>query len=161
MNNTYERPKTKLKVFLETADGEGQNASFFMHAGDKLSTLLNGANLFIEMENEAGENVLVSKSFIWRVTADENAQKTKRESAGGEKWRHHSQDPYILLGITSEATDEQVREAYHAMARAYHPDKLLGLDLPPILVEQGSSIFQKVTAAYKLINEQRRKSSAA
>ena len=161
MNSTYERPKTKLKVFLETADGEGQNVSFFLHAGDKISTLLNGGSLFIEVENDAGETVLVSKSFIWRVTADENAQKTKRESAGGEKWRHHSQDPYILLGVSSGATDDQVREAYHAMARAYHPDKLVGLDLPAILVEQGSSIFQKVTAAYKTITEQRRKSSAA
>ena len=31
-------------------------------------------------------------------------------------------DPYSVLGITPEATDEEVKQAYRTLARKYHPD---------------------------------------
>ena len=30
--------------------------------------------------------------------------------------------PYKILGVTEQATDEEVKRAYHAMAAKYHPD---------------------------------------
>lgn len=30
-------------------------------------------------------------------------------------------DPYKVLGISRDATDEQVKEAYREMAKKYHP----------------------------------------
>lgn len=32
-------------------------------------------------------------------------------------------DPYALLGIRPDATQEEIRHAYHLAARKYHPDK--------------------------------------
>ena len=32
-------------------------------------------------------------------------------------------DPYAVLGIEKNATDEQVKEAYRELARKYHPDR--------------------------------------
>ena len=32
------------------------------------------------------------------------------------------QDPYRVLGISPEATDEEVKKAYRALAKKYHPD---------------------------------------
>ena len=31
-------------------------------------------------------------------------------------------DPYKLLGVDYEATDQEIKKAYHALARKYHPD---------------------------------------
>ncbi len=31
-------------------------------------------------------------------------------------------DPYSVLGITPQATDDEVKQAYRALARKYHPD---------------------------------------
>lgn len=31
-------------------------------------------------------------------------------------------DPYKVLGISSDATDEEVKKAYRELSRKYHPD---------------------------------------
>lgn len=36
-----------------------------------------------------------------------------------------SEDPYIVLGIEVDATDDQIRKAYYRLAKLHHPDKVL------------------------------------
>ncbi len=54
-------------------------------------------------------------------------------------------DPYSVLGITSDATDEEVKNAYRALARKYHPDNY-GDDNP--LKDLANEKMQEVNAAY-------------
>ncbi len=39
-------------------------------------------------------------------------------------------DPYEVLGVSPAASDEKLKEAYHSLCSANHPDKLQGLGLP-------------------------------
>ena len=32
------------------------------------------------------------------------------------------QDPYRVLGVSPQATDDEVKQAYRALAKKYHPD---------------------------------------
>lgn len=36
-------------------------------------------------------------------------------------------DPYKVLGVTKEATDDEVKKAYRKMAMKYHPDRVAGM----------------------------------
>ena len=32
------------------------------------------------------------------------------------------QDPYRVLGVSPQATDDEIKKAYRALAKKYHPD---------------------------------------
>lgn len=60
---------------------------------------------------------------------------------------------YKILGVTPDATDEEVKKAYRQMAVTHHPDKVshLGEDVQHAAKEK----FQQVQAAYDEIKKQR------
>jgi DnaJ like chaperone protein len=60
---------------------------------------------------------------------------------------------YKILEITADASNEEVKKAYHRMAIKYHPDKVahLGEDIRNAAKEK----FQKLNAAYGGIKKQR------
>lgn len=61
-------------------------------------------------------------------------------------------DPYTILGISSDATDEEVKNAYRALARKYHPDNY-GDDNP--LKELANEKMQEINSAYDEIMRMR------
>ena len=60
-------------------------------------------------------------------------------------------DPYKVLGITRDASDEEVKKAYRKLSRKYHPDA--NIDNPH--KEQAEEMFKIVQAAYKQIMDER------
>ena len=61
-------------------------------------------------------------------------------------------DPYSVLGVKPTATDDEVKKAYHNLARKYHPDKY-GDDNP--LRDIAQEKMQEINAAYDEINRMR------
>ncbi len=61
-------------------------------------------------------------------------------------------DPYSILGVSKNATDEEVKAAYHELARKYHPDNYTD-DNP--LKELASEKMQEINAAYDEIQKMR------
>ena len=61
-------------------------------------------------------------------------------------------DPYSILGVSSDATDEEVKNAYRALARKYHPDNY-GDDNP--LKDLANEKMQEINSAYDEIQRMR------
>ena len=55
---------------------------------------------------------------------------------------HDCEDPYELLGVAPGADVDEIRRAYHALAKRWHPDRT-GTDT--------TFIFQRLTAAYEML----------
>ena len=56
--------------------------------------------------------------------------------------------PYDVLGIPSTATAEEIKAAYHFMARQYHPDKTKSSD---------NETFVQIQNAWECLNSSRRR----
>ena len=56
-------------------------------------------------------------------------------------------EPYSVLGITPNATDEEVTKAYKELAKKYHPDNFQNSPL----LEFANEKMQEINEAYDLI----------
>jgi hypothetical protein len=60
-------------------------------------------------------------------------------------------DPYKVLNISKDATDEEVKKAYRELARKYHPDNYAGNPLSDLVEEK----MKEINEAYDQIQKER------
>jgi|APHig6443718053_1056840.scaffolds.fasta_scaffold21762_2 molecular chaperone DnaJ len=64
-------------------------------------------------------------------------------------------DPYRILGVASSATDDEIKKAYRALSKKYHPDANLDHQ------EQAEEKFKEVQEAYQQIVAMREKGTSS
>ena len=64
-------------------------------------------------------------------------------------------DPYSVLGVARNATDIEIRAAYHALVAKYHPDKYQGNPLEGLAAEKMAGINR----AYEILSDPARRAA--
>lgn len=62
-------------------------------------------------------------------------------------------DPYKILGVSRDASDEEIKKAYRALSRKYHPDA--NINNPN--KAQAEEMFKTVQQAYNQIMKEKGK----
>ena len=64
---------------------------------------------------------------------------------------NNEMDPYKVLGVGRDATDDEIKKAYRDLARKYHPDAYVNNPLADLAQEK----MKQVNEAYDLIQKER------
>ncbi len=66
-------------------------------------------------------------------------------------------DPYSILGVSPNASDDEIKKAYRALSRKYHPDSYADNPLADLAEEK----FKEVQDAYKQIMDERERGQSS
>lgn len=64
-------------------------------------------------------------------------------------------DAYAALGVSADASDQEVKKAYRKLMSEYHPDKLIGQGLPEDMIKGATERSQEIQNAYARIKKHR------
>lgn len=68
-----------------------------------------------------------------------------------------SDDPYLILGVDENISDEDLKLAYRRSATANHPDMMIAKGVPPELMGLANHKMAMINRAYAEIREERRR----
>jgi len=106
---------------------------------------LNGATAFIEFEPYGGEKRYIAKAQLAAV----KPLGVPRVPALQARLRENGEfDPYAVLGLAHGAARDEIREAYVALAKAYHPDRYANVVLPPEVADYLAAMARRINAAH-------------
>ena len=75
----------------------------------------------------------------------------RAENVGSDK-----ADPYQILGVAHDASNEAVRSAYRRLVRENHPDKLIAEGMPEEFISVANDKLAAINVAYDNIEKERK-----
>jgi DnaJ-domain-containing protein 1 len=145
-----------VEVEIALRDGQRLKGKLILTPGRSLPEVLNGTATFVEFQPVDGEHTFIAKSALHCVTPT-NVPPTPDLWAGPTQGTTF--DPYAILGIDSDSTREQAREAYLELAKAYHPDRYAATDLPQEVRNYLAIMVRRINAAHDALQTEQRRTA--
>jgi DnaJ like chaperone protein len=64
-------------------------------------------------------------------------------------------DPYVILGVSYVAEDEEIRRTYRRLVRENHPDSLIARGVPAEFIKMATDKLAAINNAYEKIQQER------
>lgn len=62
-------------------------------------------------------------------------------------------DPFLILGLTARAPDDEVKRVYRSLVREHHPDRLIAKGVPQELIGLATARMSAINAAFDQISD--------
>jgi hypothetical protein len=143
---SHEQAAIAVEIVLD--DGAIEAGRLLVPASRSAFDVLNGAALFLEFEPYEGDKRFIAKAALKSVkllagAKPANLAQKVRDLDGFE--------PHAVLGIQHGAEWDDVRAAYLARAKTYHPDRFANAELPPDVTSYLSGMLRRINAAYSAL----------
>lgn len=147
-NRHGEIEKVAISVELTMKSGEIVAGRLQLPTTRSLGDELNAPGGFLELESFTGDKYFLAKSQVLSIRSMivPRADQLTRNSKAAEGF-----DPHAVLQVPPGADRETVRNAYHRLAKIYHPDRFAGLELPSEVTDYLSAVARRVNVAYSVM----------
>jgi hypothetical protein len=145
------RKQNSVPVLVEVliADGSLMKGTVLVQRDKSLKDVFSGTDQFIEFECMVNGDMVLGKAAIATVRA---AKQIKTDQLERKLKMLEKSDAFAVLKLPKTASREQARDAYLAMARAYHPDRFAGFELPAEVSEYLNAMARSINSAYSELN---------
>lgn len=102
-----------------------------------------------------GEVHPAEMEFLARVSAIFGFSHDDFERLCASYDRPETSSPYKVIGVSQDATDDEIKKAYRKLIVVNHPDKLIAQGLPQEFIDLANEKVAAINAAYDTIKKQR------
>lgn len=152
-----EQAEGPVSVEITLEDGQELRGKLMLPPGRALTEVLNSAAAFVEFEPTRGQRMYIAKSALQCVKPMNGPPAPKLAVASTEAGAF---DPAAILGVKADASRQEVRDAYLALAKVYHPDRYAAADLPSEVSEYLSAMARRINAAYDALEATQKRQAA-
>jgi DnaJ-domain-containing protein 1 len=137
-----------VEVTLE--DGGVLKGRFNVSVTKTLADELNNPSAFLEFHAVSGGKILLAKARIATVTTFETPRADHLDHSLRQA---ESFDAYEILRIQRGASLEEIKSAYHRLAKTYHPDRFAASELPPEMADYVAAMSRRLNLAYAMLQD--------
>ena len=145
--NRIDNPQQHAAVAAEITltNGDVAKGLFHITAARSITDVLNSAAQFLDFERYDGDRSLIAKSTIAgiKLISVPQAGSLKARIRDGDAF-----DPRSILGVASDAPWDDIRHAYLALSKTYHPDRFAGVALPGEVRDYLAAMARRMNTAY-------------
>lgn len=133
-------------VHLTLASGKTMMVSLKLPMSGKLADVLNNAERYLDVLGPEGEQFFLSKDMVHRVAAADppkaslNLNRRSSDQSGFNPW--------AVLGVTREASADDIRAAWLALVKMYHPDRFANLEMPQEMKDYAAAMLARINVAH-------------
>jgi len=145
-----------VPVEIVLADGTVGKGKLYVATSKTVADTLNSGGSFIEFEPYGGERSFIAKSQMVSVKP---VGVPKASGLNARPRDADNFDPFVVLGIAPGADKEEIRRAYFALAKNYHPDRYTAVELPDEVRTYLADMARRINAAYAALDIPERKAA--
>lgn len=149
-SSKYSSNVSRALVALTMADGSVETFSVRLPLSNKINDALNSPDQFLDVLDAAGDQLFIAKADVKQVRLVD-VPKANQLNLNRRSSDRAAFDPYAVLKIKKDSSIEEIKKAYHALTRLYHPDRVSSLELPPEMVGYARAMQVRINLAYEQI----------
>jgi DnaJ-domain-containing protein 1 len=150
MFNGRDDNANRTAVLLTLTDNQVVTVSIRLPLSRRLADALNNDDVFLDAITPSGQQQFIAKSTI-KLVRSANVPRADQLDTEGRVPGTPAFDPYAILKVAKDANPEDIKSAYHRMARLYHPDRIASYELPDEVKDYVRTMLVRINLAFEQI----------
>ena len=152
----FNNSSKNIDVSIRMLDGAVIRGAILQGHASSLEGVLSKDTPFLEFVSKDGQRKFIAKHQIAYVEPVEPLRKPVLVSPNDPRYV----DCYGLLGLERGCNFDAAKEAYHRLAKQYHPDSYSGLALPSEVERYLTDMFRQINTAFTEVRSETQQRAA-